>query len=340
MIPAPLPSAGMPTTLLALLTGVTVALGVLALATMARPASRPLGRLERRSRATAEDNRQKPRSGKGEPTSLRRSDIPGLLPSHPAWLARLLPRAHALRGKLDRAEIPLRVADFLLLCCLAGAIGGSGGHLLWGWSLWQAAAVGIVVATLCPAFLLRRRIARRERRFLAQLPEALDLVVRAIRSGLPVTEALNNISGEMREPARGIFSGLCANIRIGMSLGDALSLAAERIQLQEFRFFAISLVIQQETGGNLAEILQNLSTMLRRRYQVRLKIKAMSSEARASALIIGALPFLTGAAIYWINPSYIEKLFTDPRGWLLLAMGGSSLVMGLLVMSKMTRFEV
>ncbi|MDX6749566.1 type II secretion system F family protein [Geminicoccaceae bacterium 1502E] len=213
-------------------------------------------------------------------------------------------------------------------------------HQGWSWPTWRAAALGILIATAGPTLLIRRRIARRERRFLQQLPDALDLVVRAVRSGLPVTEALQSIAGEMRDPARTVFRDLCANVRIGMSLGDALALAAERIHLPEFRFFAISLIVQQETGGNLAEILQNLSTMLRRRYQVRLKIKAMSSEARASAMIIGALPFLTGTAIYWINPDYMAKLFIDPRGWMLLLAGSASLLMGLFVMGKMTRFEV
>jgi tight adherence protein B len=105
-------------------------------------------------------------------------------------------------------------------------------------------------------------------------------------------------------------------------------------------FFVISLAIQQETGGNLAEILQNLSNLMRRREQLKLKIKAMSSEARASAMIIGSLPFIMFSVIYLIDPDYVMKLFTDPRGWLLLGGGLISLGLGLGIMSKMVRFEI
>lgn len=338
---APWPLEGVPPAL-PLLAAAAVAVLLLSLTGRRGDASAALARLERRGHGASGDKAAgRARSGLAEaPASVRRGSLRGLVPDGPSTLAAFLPRAQALRSRLDRAGLPLRLTDFVLLCALGGVATTIFAHVGWSWPAWRAAAAGVLAATAGPAWLLRRRIARRERRFLEQLPDALDLVVRAVRSGLPVTEALNSISAEMRDPARMVFRDLCANIRIGMSLPDALAVTAERVPLPEFRFFAISLVVQQETGGNLAEILQNLSAMLRRRYQVRLKIKAMSSEARASALIIGALPFLTGSAIYWINPDYIAKLFIDPRGWLLLAAGGTSLALGLFVMSRMTRFEV
>ncbi len=137
-----------------------------------------------------------------------------------------------------------------------------------------------------------------------------------------------------------MFSEVTGGMRLGLTLDQALSAASRRIEVQEFKFFVISLAIQQETGGNLAEILQNLSQMMRRREQVKMKIKAMSSEARASAMIIGSLPFIMFALIYLINQPYIMKFFIDPRGWLLLAVGIGSLLLGVGIMAKMVRFEI
>jgi tight adherence protein B len=127
---------------------------------------------------------------------------------------------------------------------------------------------------------------------------------------------------------------------MGMTPDEALWSAARRLSIPEFKFFVISLSIQQETGGNLAEVLEKLSDMVRRREQVRLKIKAMSSEARASAMIIGALPFIMGVLIYLVNPDYMIRLFTDPRGWLMLGFGLTSMAIGVAVMAKMIKFEI
>ena len=137
-----------------------------------------------------------------------------------------------------------------------------------------------------------------------------------------------------------MFQEVTGNVRLGKTLDQSLTLAAQRFELQEFRFFIISLTIQQETGGNLGEILYNLGMLMRRREQMKMKIKAMSSEARASAMIIGSLPFIMLLVIYVIDPSYVMKLFIDPRGWLLLGAGLSSLGIGIGIMCKMVRFEI
>jgi len=115
---------------------------------------------------------------------------------------------------------------------------------------------------------------------------------------------------------------------------------AKRLQIPEFNFLVISMSIQRETGGNLAEIIENLANMVRRREQMRLKVKAMSSEARASAMIIGSLPFIMCALISFINPGYMSTLFVDPRGWIMIGIGLSSLLVGLFIMAKMVRFEI
>lgn len=276
----------------------------------------------------------------GKPTSVRRRPETTVLGGLGATLSKLVPRTAVLRAHLDRAGISLAVSDLVLAAAAFGLAVALVAALLLRFAPLLAAALGALAAVAAPLLFVRRAAARREARFLAVFPDALDLVVRGVRSGLPVTEALNAIAREMPEPVAGVFAELGANLRIGMTLPEAFAVVGNRITLPEFRFFAISLVVQQETGGNLAEILQNLAAMLRRRQQMRLKVKAMSSEARASAMIIGSLPFLTGTVIYWVNPDYMSTLFTDPRGWLMLGAGACSMLLGVAVMAKMVRFEI
>lgn len=321
-----------------LLGAVGLAVALAALLAPAGPDRRLQRRLERARRAGAGPAAEA--GAAGSPASVRRREEVTILGGLGAALSALVPRTEVLRAHLDRAGIRLAVSDLLLA---AAALGGLVALLAWlmlGLSAFLALALGTAAAVGVPMLLIRRAAARREARFLAAFPDALDLVVRGVRSGLPVTEALNAIAREMPEPVASVFAELGANVRIGMSLPEAFAVVGNRIALPEFRFFAISLVVQQETGGNLAEILQNLATMLRRRQQMRLKVKAMSSEARASAMIIGSLPFLTGAVISWINPDYMAKLVTDPRGWIMLAAGACSMLMGVAVMAKMVRFEI
>jgi tight adherence protein B len=164
--------------------------------------------------------------------------------------------------------------------------------------------------------------------------------VRGIRSGLPATEALKTIADEVDDPVGTEFRQVTDQMRIGVALDEAMWAAARRLGIAEFNFLVISLSIQQETGGNLAEILEKLSDMVRRREQMRLKVRAMSSEARASAMIIGSLPFIMCGVISFVNPNYMSVLFTDPRGWVMIGIGLTSLLFGLAVMAKMIRFEI
>jgi tight adherence protein B len=174
----------------------------------------------------------------------------------------------------------------------------------------------------------------------ALLPEALDLIVRGIRSGLPASEALRTIAEEIQDPVGAEFRDVTDQMRIGVAMDEAMWNSARRLAIPEFNFLVISLAIQQETGGNLAEILEKLSDMVRRREQMRLKVKAMSSEARASAMIIGSLPFIMAGVISFVNPDYMQTLFTDPRGWVMIGIGLTSLLIGIGVMSKMIKFEI
>lgn len=247
-----------------------------------------------------------------------------------SWLERLLAAAGA---SLTLSQLGAVILGLGLVVALVLVVASSF-PLIPALLLGQAAALGVVVGGL-----LKRR-GDQLRQFQAVFPEALDLIVRSVRAGLPVTEAIKLIGHDVAEPVGSAFREVAANLAIGLSLDDALTALRRKIPAPEVKFFAISLTIQQETGGNLAEILSNLANIMRKRVQVEKKIKAMSSEARASALIIGSLPFVVGVVIYLFNREYVEILFTDPTGRLFLGAAGGSMLFGALVMRKLIRLEV
>ena len=166
------------------------------------------------------------------------------------------------------------------------------------------------------------------------------MLVRGLRSGLPVTETLSVVSQEVPGPVGIEFKGIIERIKIGRTMEESMQVSADRLNIAEFNFFTITLAIQRETGGNLAETLSNLSDVLRKRSQMKLKIKAMSSESKASAYIVGSLPFLVFFMIFWINPSYIGAFFIDQR---LIVIGLGGLIwmgLGVFIMSRMVSFEI
>jgi tight adherence protein B len=185
-----------------------------------------------------------------------------------------------------------------------------------------------------------QRINSRLKLFSAQFPEAIDLIVRGLKSGLPVAASMQTVAEEMQDPIAGEFRQITDLLRVGVTIDNAMRAAADRIVSAEFRFFIISLVVQRETGGNLAETLENLADILRKRRQMKLKIKAMSSEAKASAMILGSLPFVLFGILLLVNAGYVMQLFSDHRGLVMIAFGLTSLTVGIIVMAKMVRFEV
>lgn len=272
--------------------------------------------------------------------SVRRNTSDSKIATVDRLIKGLLPNIALLRRRLERSGWPLKIGDYLLICAglwfaLTGLI-----WLTFDYSIVINTLAGFIVGFGLPHLVLGRQIAKRSKRFSTLLPEALDLIVRGVRSGLPVTETIKTISEEIGNPVGTEFQRISDQMRIGVSMDEAMWATAKRLQIAEFNFLVISMSIQQETGGNLAEILENLSNMVRRREQMRLKVRAMSSEARASAMIIGSLPFVMCAVISFINPRYMSALFTDPRGWVMIGMGLTSLVIGLFIMAKMVRFEI
>ena len=183
-------------------------------------------------------------------------------------------------------------------------------------------------------------IGRRQRLFIARFPEAIDMIVRGLKSGLPVTESVRAVGEEFDGPVGEEFRNVADRVRLGRPLEEALKEAAKRIALPEMQFFMISITVQRETGGNLSETLENLSDIIRRRRQMKLKIKALSSEAKASAYIIGSLPFVMFAILFLVNPEYLSTLWLDPRGTMLIGIGFGFIAVGTGVMWKMVRFEI
>ena len=200
--------------------------------------------------------------------------------------------------------------------------------------------VGLFLGAGIPHFAVSIMIKRRIGKFTAKFPDAIDLCVRGLRSGLPITETMGVVGQEVGGPVGEEFRAVSDKMKIGRSLDVALQETADRLGTPEFQFFVITLAIQRETGGNLAETLDNLSDVLRKRAQMKLKIKAMSSEAKASAYIVGSLPFVVFAMIMMISETYAQNFFTDQR-LMVAGIGGMIwMAIGAGIMAKMVNFEI
>jgi len=251
----------------------------------------------------------------------------------------LTPQPDLLRRRLGRTGRNIGLGSYGLTCFVIAALAGGAAlavHLSPLVALPVALLTGLWLPHLAVGFLANRRL----KRFGNLLPEAIGLMVRSIKSGLPITESFQIIGREIPDPVGAEFRQVCDQIRIGQPLDDALWSAANRSGVQEMKFLVVTLGVQRETGGNLAETLENLDTILRRRRQMRLKVKALSSEARASAMIIGSLPFIMTGVLSIADRGYLSVLFTDHLGNMLLAGGIASMSMGVIVMAKMVRFEI
>jgi tight adherence protein B len=200
--------------------------------------------------------------------------------------------------------------------------------------------VGLVIGAGLPHMVVNFFINKRSNAFTAKFPDAIELLVRGLRSGLPVTETLGVVATEIPGPVGEEFKLVTERIKIGKTMEEALQDTADRLNTPEFSFFVITLAIQRETGGNLAETLSNLSDVLRKRAQMKLKIRAMSSESKASAYIVGALPFMVFIMIWWVNPKYISGFFTEDR-LIVAGLGGLTwMSIGAFIMAKMVSFEI
>lgn len=243
-----------------------------------------------------------------------------------------------LRTKLIRADLNIKPTTFYFLSALAGLIGGFI-VLITG----SSPLVSLLVAVACglglPRWYLSRRIKRRQAKFLVEFANAIDIIVRGIKSGLPLGDCMKILAEESPEPVRSEFIDLVDQQKAGVPLARAFERMYERVPVQEVNFFAIVIAIQAQTGGNLAEALGNLSQVLRDRYRLVAKVKAFSAEAKTSAMIIGALPICVMLMVYLASPDYILLLWNEKIGNVMLIMSAMWMLIGVLVMQKMIRFD-
>lgn len=272
---------------------------------------------------------------------------PNLFHSAPGWRDRVdhtmrsvLPILQISARDLNRLEIPLRSSELFL--------GLTTATLTAVWIMWWALALPLLIATAVstsvflgvPLILLRLAGMRREEQFLDQLPEAIDMICRGLRAGLPVRESISLVAEEFRAPVGPYFALIRDSVGLGWSLPDALREVAGRVAIRDFNFLAISISVQRETGGNLAELLSNLSRLLRDRRQVKMKVKALTAEGRASAWIFCLLPLLLSVVLTAINPGYLAVFLEHPSAQAVLFVSIAGVVIGVVVMARMVRIKI
>jgi tight adherence protein B len=223
-------------------------------------------------------------------------------------------------------------AIFAVAATLAALIGGLPYYLL--------PAVPLVAGVGVPRWVVSFRRNMRVKRFLEEFPNALDIIVRAVKSGLPLNDGIRLIANEAQEPVRSEFRRIVESQQLGLSIPEASMRMSETMPCSEASFFGIVIQIQAQAGGNLAEALGNLSRVLRDRKKMKAKVKALSMEAKASAAIIGALPFIVTFLVYLSSPAYISLLFTTTTGNIIIGVSLFWMSIGILVMRKMVNFEV
>jgi tight adherence protein B len=246
----------------------------------------------------------------------------------------------SMRLRLQRAGLETSPRSFWIasVCC----------GLLVGLCIWLSAPnlplivplMGLFVGAMgLPRWILARMTKRRQAKFTDEFANAIDVIVRGVKSGLPLPECMGIIARESPEPVGGEFTELVEQQRVGVPMAEAFERMMTRMPLAEVRFFAIVIAIQQQAGGNLSEALGNLSGVLRDRKRLQAKVRALSAEAKASAAVLGALPFIVMILVYITTPSYISILWTTKFGQFLLAASACWMTIGILVMRKMINFK-
>jgi tight adherence protein B len=298
--------------------------------------------VERRLRDRLEDIETRARTGSRtlQMATLRRVEKQGRLPTFDKLLWRFFPNGGAIRQKLLASGTNMTLGDYAFVSIsLAVAVA----FLLY---LILDVAPGVVlggsllVGIGLPNVWIGRRAKKRGQRFNLLFPEAVDLIVRALRAGLPVQEAIGNVARDIKDPVGSVFQRVQQEVQLGTQIEVALWRVARTVQTDEFNFLIVAMSIQRDTGGNLAETLANLSSLLRARQQLRLKIRAFTSEARATMIIMAGLPFLVGGGLFLVSPNYIGALFTTESGQMVAAAAAASMAFGIFVMNKIATIKV
>jgi tight adherence protein B len=261
------------------------------------------------------------------------SDIP--------WFNNLLLKMNFVNSAdrlIIQANTKYNLGFFILLTLTLAMIGYLFG-MLKAFPMPMAVLIGLILATL-PYFYLQYLKSKRMEKFRSQLPEGLDLIARSLRAGHAFTSGMKMVSTESGDPLGTELDETLDEINFGVNVADALKNLADRIDCEEAKFFVTAVVLQRETGGNLAAILESLARIIRKKFEFQDKVNTLSAEARLSAVVLVLLPFVIGGAIYFMNPKFILVLFTDPIGHVLLMAGGIMMILGILVIRKIIEIKV
>ncbi|MEH6404532.1 MAG: type II secretion system F family protein [Sneathiella sp.] len=273
-------------------------------------------------------------------SSARLNDQQSSIKALDVLVRKFVPKPAELRGRLEKTGLKISIAEYSLLTIVLVILIVVFMHLVYGLGLFLSIPVGVAAGLLLPHWIFGYLGKRRVNKFLKNFPEAIQLMCRGLRAGLPISETIITVGKDSPEPVGAEFRGIADAVRLGRTIEEGLWDVSKRIDLPDFKFLIIAISIQRETGGNLAETLGGLANTLRKRRQIKLKIKAMSSEARASAWIIGSLPFIMFGLIWLANADYIMALIDDSRGVYMLGVGLAMIASGVGVMAKMVRFEI
>jgi len=259
------------------------------------------------------------------------------------WLNEILmnvqaPTISSLERLRQQADARQPLGFFILLSMVAAA---GGFYMIFILSLSMLAAlIAAVLAAFMPWIFLTYRKKRRLQEFERQLPDALDMIARALKAGHALTGGFQMVAMEFADPARAEFRKALDEINFGVSYEAALRNMTERFDSADLKFFVLSVIIQRQSGGNLAEILEKISSLIRERFKLYGKVRALTGEARISAVILTMLPFATAAVMYFLNRAYIETLFKEPVGVMMVGAAAVMMVLGILVMRRMVTIEV
>jgi tight adherence protein B len=280
---------------------------------------------------------QKPAEQPLQDAAVIRDEMLSRIPAFDAVLRRS-ERVSLLQKTLTQGDLNVRAGNFLMLCVVCAAVFGivlfvAGGNLIFGWA-------GALLGFFVPYAYASHRKQKRFHRFEEKFPEAIDTLARAVRAGHAFTTALEMIANEVSEPVAGEFRQLFEEQKFGLPVRDALINLAERIPLVDVKFFVTAVMLQRETGGNLAEILDNLSYVIRERFKILRQVRVHTAQGRLTMVLLMALPPTIVAVMLSINRGFILPLFTDPVGHVLIVAGITLQTMGYFFIRRIIRIQV
>ena len=296
---------------------------------------------QRKAQSRVLRNRLSPNQKANEPTApdaaFLRDEVLSRIPAFDSYLRRS-ERATALQKTLAQGNIDLRAGNFLMLCAAAALLFAAvafifGGNILFGWA---GALLGFFIPYAYASHMRTKRFQKFEEKF----PEAIDTLARAVRAGHAFTTALEMIANEVSEPVAGEFRQLFEEQKFGLPVRDALLNLTDRIPLVDVKFFVTAVMLQRETGGNLAEILDNLSYVIRERFKILRQVRVHTAQGRLTMVLLMALPPTIVVIMLLINPGFIRPLFVDPLGHALIVGGITLQTMGYFVIRKIIRIQV